>query len=52
MNFSKNVGVKNAGTTKCGTMVSQFPENGDCPVLDAMENAQFNIDEFPKKRRG
>ena len=26
-----------------------FPEQGGCPVLDAMENARFNIDEFPKK---
>ena len=27
----------------------EFPEQGGCPVLDAMENARFNIDEFPKK---
>ena len=27
----------------------EFPENGGCPVLDAMENARFNIEEFPKK---
>ena len=27
----------------------EFPENDGCPVLDAMENARFNIDEFPKK---
>lgn len=27
----------------------EFPKNGGCPVLDAMENARFNIDEFPKK---
>ena len=27
----------------------EFPEQGGCLVLDAMENARFNIDEFPKK---
>lgn len=27
----------------------EFQEQGGCPVLDAMENARFNIDEFPKK---
>lgn len=27
----------------------EFPENGGCPVLDAMELARFNLDYFPKK---
>lgn len=27
----------------------EFPENGGCPILDAMENARFRIEEFPTK---
>ena len=27
----------------------EFPENGGCPVLDAMEYARFNINVFPSK---
>ena len=27
----------------------ELPENGGCPVLDAMELARFNLDYFPKK---
>ena len=26
-----------------------FPENGGCPILDAMENARFDISQFPKE---
>ena len=25
----------------------EFPENGGCPVLDAMENARFDLSQFP-----
>jgi len=25
----------------------EFPENGGCPILDAMENARFDISAFP-----
>lgn len=27
----------------------EFPENGGCPVLDAIERAQFNTNAFPSK---
>ena len=27
----------------------EFPENGGCPVLDAMEMARFDIEAFPCK---
>lgn len=27
----------------------EFPENGGCPVLDAMEYAKFDLSEFPSK---
>ena len=27
----------------------EFPENGGCPILDAMENARFDLSKFPVK---
>lgn len=27
----------------------EFPENGGCPILDAMENARFDISQFPSE---
>ena len=26
----------------------EFPENGDCPIWDAMENARFDLSCFPR----
>lgn len=27
----------------------EFPENGGCPILDAMENARFDMKQFPSE---
>lgn len=27
----------------------EFPENGGCPILDKMENARFDVSEFPSE---
>lgn len=30
-------------------MFPEFPENGGCPVLDAIEYARFDLSKFPSK---
>lgn len=30
-------------------MFPEFPENGGCDILDAMERARFDIEKFPTK---